>query len=96
MEGALKRAEMIRENATLLKVSDATHRYLGPITLSLGVAIFPDQASDPASMIRAADLALYEAKRQGRNRVVMSDARPELDSLPVERLRAGARAPGQP
>jgi diguanylate cyclase (GGDEF)-like protein len=96
VEGALKRAEMLRESATLLKVSDAAHRYLGPITLSLGVAIFPDQASDPASMIRAADLALYQAKRQGRNRVVMSDARPELDSLPVERPPASSRAPGQP
>jgi len=68
--GARLRAEKIREDASLLSVSHA-NRNLGAITLSLGVAIFPDHASEAAAMVKAADLALYQAKRGGRNRVVM-------------------------
>ena len=70
-EGARQRAEKIREGASLLSVTHA-NRDLGAITLSLGVAIFPDHASDSAVLIKAADVALYQAKRDGRNRVVMS------------------------
>jgi diguanylate cyclase (GGDEF)-like protein len=69
-EGARQRAEKIREGAGLLRVPHASQD-LGIITLSLGVAIFPDHAPDPAALIKAADVALYQAKRDGRNRVVM-------------------------
>ena len=69
-EGARQRAEKIREGAGLLRVSHA-NRDLGAITLSLGVAIFPDHASEAAAMVKAADVALYQAKGGGRNRVVM-------------------------
>lgn len=41
------------------------------ITASLGCAIFPDNANDPAGLLKAADLALYEAKRTTRNRTVL-------------------------
>lgn len=39
------------------------------ITASVGVAVLPDDAGDPVSLFRAADRALYTAKRNGRNRV---------------------------
>jgi len=42
-----------------------THR----ITISIGVASFPDDARDPIELIEQADSALYRAKRSGRNRV---------------------------
>jgi diguanylate cyclase (GGDEF)-like protein len=70
-EGARQRAEKIREGASLIKVTHA-NQDLGAITLSLGVAMFPDHASDMAALIKAADVALYHAKRDGRNRVVMT------------------------
>jgi diguanylate cyclase (GGDEF)-like protein len=38
-----------------------------PITASLGFAIFPAHASTPATLLKAADLALYCAKHAGRN-----------------------------
>ncbi len=42
-----------------------THR----ITISIGVAAFPDDARDPIELIELADSALYRAKRNGRNRI---------------------------
>jgi len=39
-------------------------------TISIGVATFPEDASDMAELIDKADQALYQAKRDGRNRVV--------------------------
>jgi diguanylate cyclase (GGDEF)-like protein len=73
-EGARQRAEKIRENAALLRVTHAKAD-LGPITLSMGVAMFPDHGADPTAIIKAADIALYQAKRDGRNRVIVSTAR---------------------
>jgi diguanylate cyclase (GGDEF)-like protein len=44
---------------------------LGPlrVTASLGVATFPDHASNAADLFIQGDKALYEAKKSGRNRV---------------------------
>ena len=42
-----------------------THR----ITISVGVAAFPDDARDPIHLVELADAALYRAKRSGRNRI---------------------------
>ncbi len=44
-------------------------------TLSVGVSTFPDHVGDPDSLFKAADDALYRAKRAGKNRV--ESARPE-------------------
>jgi len=42
-----------------------THR----MTISVGIAAFPDDAHDPIQLVDKADAALYAAKRSGRNRV---------------------------
>ncbi|HNT35788.1 MAG TPA: diguanylate cyclase [bacterium] len=46
---------------------------LGFLTLSAGLATCPADATEAESLMRAADMALYDAKNQGRNRIVLAD-----------------------
>jgi diguanylate cyclase (GGDEF)-like protein len=59
---------------------ERTHR----ITISIGVAAFPEDARDPIELIELADSALYRAKRSGRNRVCAYSSSPsgEYEALP--------------
>jgi len=41
----------------------------GSITVSSGIATFPEDGDDPISLLLASDRALYQAKANGRNRV---------------------------
>ncbi len=41
------------------------------VTISIGISMFPHDGSDRISLIRAADDAMYESKRRGRNRVTV-------------------------
>jgi len=64
---AVEIAEKLRRT-----IEDATFRHLNvelPITLSFGVATFPNDTSSSEGLMRLADRALYVAKAQGRNRV---------------------------
>jgi diguanylate cyclase (GGDEF)-like protein len=45
------------------------------ITVSLGVAVGDVRGTDVSALLDAADSALYSAKRQGRNRVVLAPPR---------------------
>ncbi len=72
-EGAVQIAETIRSQVQALKITHAHSPLSQYVTLSLGVASFvPSQNSSPAMLIARADQVLYEAKAQGRDRVVMS------------------------
>ena len=46
-----------------------------PVTISGGIATMPDNAADAERLMAAADAALYEAKRTGRDRVAELRAR---------------------
>jgi two-component system cell cycle response regulator len=65
-EDALGVAQRVR-NGIAQQVGDA------PVTLSAGVASAPDNANDAERLMAAADAALYDAKRTGRDRVEASN-----------------------
>jgi diguanylate cyclase (GGDEF)-like protein len=44
---------------------------LGSITVSIGLAIFPQDGTTPHDIIRAVDSALYQAKNSGRNKTII-------------------------
>ena len=79
LEGAQRRAEEIRAAVKELQLHHRA-KPLGPITVSLGLALFPDHTAGPDSLIRVADEALYEAKRAGRDRVIVGRAAPASDA----------------
>ena len=68
LEAACARAERLR-----LKMKELTvlhqGRSMGMLTVSIGVAVFPEHGVSPKELMAAADAALYEAKRGGRNQV---------------------------
>lgn len=47
-------------------------RALGEVTVSAGIAVYPEHATDMESLIRAAEAALHRSKQAGRNRVTMA------------------------
>jgi len=47
---------------------------VGAVTVSVGVAAVPDHGTSPRALIDAADAALYRAKREGRDRVMVAEA----------------------
>ncbi len=66
-EVALQVAERLRERAAAIcRSPDGAH----PVTISLGVATFAQDGKTPQEILMAADQALYQAKRGGRDRVV--------------------------
>lgn len=75
LEITRERAENLRLGVQLLQVK-YQGQSLGTVTVSLGVAIYPDHGTKGDEVIRAADAALYRAKQEGRNRVVAA-AHPE-------------------
>jgi diguanylate cyclase (GGDEF)-like protein len=76
LDAAIRKAERIRQEIEKLPL-DYGNRPLGIITVSIGVAAFPDHAEDPDALLRCADEALYQAKNAGRNRVVVYAAEPQ-------------------
>ena len=67
---SLSRAEDIRGSFTQL-VRTASNNRLPNVTLSAGLAVFPADATSASELRRCADVALYAAKRGGRDRVMV-------------------------
>lgn len=88
LETTQQRAEALRLDGSRLTV-EHLGRTLGNVTLSLGVAVCPNHGRTVEEILRSADLALYSAKIQGRNQVVVAGSDhtvgPEVaDLVPAE------------
>jgi len=64
--GAFVVAERIRR-----RIEERFARSRTPVTLSGGLAVFPEDAGAPADLIVQADVGLYEAKAAGKNRILL-------------------------
>ena len=62
-------AELVRSRVEAATFQDGRGRERCKVTISLGVATFPDDGTDSKSLMEHADRALYQAKESGRNRV---------------------------
>jgi diguanylate cyclase (GGDEF)-like protein len=71
-EDALSRAESIRHMVSELRIY---HRgqALREVTISIGVAVYPNNGDSLDQLLSLSDRALYEAKHLGRNRVVLAE-----------------------
>jgi diguanylate cyclase (GGDEF)-like protein len=65
-EVAYKIAERIR-----MRMEFSANPTGTPVTLSLGIAAYPENATDPTALFEKVDRALYRAKRNGRNQTVI-------------------------
>jgi diguanylate cyclase (GGDEF)-like protein len=74
-KGAKELAERVRKNVGKLRFHADKKEFR--VSLSLGVAVYPDDASAKDLLIELADQALYQAKETGRNRTVLAKAMQE-------------------
>jgi diguanylate cyclase (GGDEF)-like protein/PAS domain S-box-containing protein len=70
-----KRAEMICEEVRSMNVV-LQNRSLGSVTVSAGVACYPNHGATGEAVVWAADAALYRAKKAGRDRIVEAEPLP--------------------
>jgi diguanylate cyclase (GGDEF)-like protein/PAS domain S-box-containing protein len=69
VEVTRQRADDLRQEVKQMQVQSAGQTHKG-ITLSMGIAIYPEHGRTIEAVLRAADAALYRAKQEGRDRVI--------------------------
>lgn len=70
-EDYINRAQDVRQRIRNLDIR-WENKAVQPVSASFGVAVFPDHGTTFESLYKAADQALFSAKKQGRNRVVVA------------------------
>jgi diguanylate cyclase (GGDEF)-like protein/putative nucleotidyltransferase with HDIG domain len=94
-QDALEVAERIRKGVAASQFVPTDAGAAPRVTISIGVAVFPDDASDAQKLLHRADLAVYRAKLQGRNRVHAAGDDPLTNQSPL-RVAGGDPAPPPP
>jgi len=75
--GTFLAADRLRESVEEEHFDGGEHQPLGKITLSLGIASYPEHALTIEELMDKADKALYEAKKNGRNKTMIYN--PEME-----------------
>ena len=73
LKSAYAVAEKIRVAVSELKFSDMLQKEIPQVTVSQGIASYPENADDLETLRITADKALYKAKHEGRNKVVLAE-----------------------
>lgn len=99
-ENAWRHAERIRAAIAASDYPEGKRQPLGVLSISGGVASFPDDGLEPASIVEVADRALYHAKATGRNRVLRPSDVPDSVNGAIRAANrgetAGAPTPSPP
>jgi diguanylate cyclase (GGDEF)-like protein len=75
-ETALRLADELRQKVAAHRFPDGIYQPGGALTVSCGVAAFPEDSRKAENLVRCAEAAMSEAKRKGRNAVMA--ARPDF------------------
>ena len=60
---------------------------MGEITISVGLSIYPELGETSAELMRKADQALYQAKENGRDRVIIAEPNNGMSAVGAITLR---------
>ena len=85
--GGREVAERIRERVSRESINRKGDR----VTVSIGIAMFPDHGDNPEVLFQQADHALYAAKAAGRNRIVTAKDRDASQQEPIRLIPKGKR-----
>ncbi len=83
LERAGDKAEVLR-----LRIEELSNTHGAEISASFGVASLPHTSTSVSDLLAAADAALYKAKQNGRNQVMMAPTRPFQIDRPEDALSA--------
>ena len=75
-----QRAELICQDAKKFHLQ-FEGQTLEAVTLSFGVAVFPEHGSTSNILLKSADAALYRAKREGHGRIVVADQKTDHEDI---------------
>ncbi|HYO41952.1 MAG TPA: diguanylate cyclase [Candidatus Limnocylindrales bacterium] len=85
--------EVIAEQQTPSWATSSRPGHRDQVTVSIGIATWPTDARERVKLLEVADAALYRAKSEGRNRVVVASEALVARSGEID---AGATSPGMP
>lgn len=72
IQGGKDVAERLRNIIEGMDIKDEKNTFLGKVTISVGVASFPENGQSKEDLMKAADAALYQAKSQGKNKFCLA------------------------
>jgi len=72
VDGAITTAEKVRDAIRSEPFGDARERHVS-LTVSIGVAVYPQHGDTYAALVESADQAMYRAKQLGRDRIAVAE-----------------------